>query len=63
MYDTMENPIFIGQVWKDVLTSYLQFFPINWETPSGGSHSINAKTVQEWTLLGDPSLAIGGYPD
>jgi len=61
-YKTVEKPIYIGQVWKDVLTSYLQFFPIDWETPSGGSHSINAKTVQEWTLLGDPSLAIGGYP-
>ena len=30
------------------------------DTPSGGDHSIRAKTVQEWTLLGDPSLTIGG---
>jgi len=58
-----EEPIFLGQICKEILTSYIENFPINWETPSGGAQSINAKTVQEWTLLGDPSLAIGGYPD
>ena len=51
----------LGQIWKNALTTYLENFPIDWETPSGSANSINAKTVQEWTLLGDPSLKIGGY--
>ena len=53
--------IILGQIWKNALTTYLENFPIDWQTPSGESHSLNAKTVQEWTLLGDPSLKIGGY--
>ncbi|KYK29626.1 hypothetical protein AYK20_05130 [Thermoplasmatales archaeon SG8-52-1] len=50
----------LGQIWKKSLTSYLDNFPIDWETECGGVSSIDAKTVQEWTLLGDPSLTIGG---
>ncbi len=55
-----KNNIIIGQIWKNAITKFLEEFPINWETPSGGNHSLNAKTVQEWTLIGDPSLTIGG---
>ena len=54
------NTVILGQIWKKSLTSYLDNFPINWETKSGGISSIDAKSVQEWTLLGDPSLTIGG---
>ena len=53
----------IGKIWKDALTKYIDNFPIDWETPSGDNHSLNAKTIQEWTLLGDPSLTIGGNPN
>jgi len=55
------DTVILGQIWKNALNLYLDNFPIDWETPSGGFNSINAKTVQEWTLLGDPSLKIGGY--
>ena len=51
----------LGQIWKNAITKYLDEFPIDWETPSGEVSSIDAKSVQEWTLLGDPSLKIGGY--
>ena len=50
----------IGQIWKNTLTKYLGNFTIDWETPAGGISSLDAKTVQEWILLGDPSLVIGG---
>ena len=53
----------LGQIWKNALTLFLETFPIDWNTPSGGVSSIDAKTVQEWTLLGDPSLKIGGYEE
>jgi len=49
----------LGQIWKDSITKYLDNFTIDWNTPFGSFNSINAKTVQEWTLLGDPSLTIG----
>ena len=32
-------------------------------TISGNYFKLDAKTVQEWALLGDPSLMIGGYPE
>ena len=54
------NTKIIGHIWKNSITEFLHEYPIDWDTPSGGNHSLNAKTVQEWTLIGDPSLIIGG---
>ena len=51
----------IGQIWKNAINQYLKEFPIDWSTPAGETSSLDAKTVQEWVLLGDPSLKIGGY--
>jgi len=51
----------IGQIWKNSLIHFLHTFPIDWATPSGGISSIDTKVVQQWTLLGDPTLKIGGY--
>jgi hypothetical protein len=50
----------LGDIWMKCLNGFLYENPINWNTPSGGGSCIDAKTVQEWTLLGDPSLTIGG---
>jgi hypothetical protein len=54
------DTVILGQIWKNAITNYIDTFPIDWETEFGGVSSIDAKTVQEWTLLGDPSLTIGG---
>lgn len=48
----------LGEIWKNVITEYVQTFPINWDSPSGKTSSIDAKTVQEWILIGDPTLKI-----
>ncbi|RLF56610.1 MAG: hypothetical protein DRN27_09375 [Thermoplasmata archaeon] len=48
----------LGTIWKNAITEYVQTFPINWNTPSGKTSSIDAKTVQEWILIGDPTLEI-----
>jgi hypothetical protein len=56
-----DNTVILGQIWKNALTQYIETFPINWDKPSGEISSIDAKTAQEWTVLGDPSLKIGGY--
>jgi len=50
----------LGELWKNAITGFVENLPINWDTPAGGASSIDAKTVQQWTLLGDPSLMIGG---
>jgi len=52
----------LGRVWGNTITDYLNHYPINWQTPAAKDSAIDAKTVQQWALLGDPSLKIGGYP-
>ncbi len=52
----------LGETWGKAITNYLKKYPINWSTPAGSDAAIDAKTVQQWILLGDPSLKIGGYP-
>ena len=44
----------LGQTWGQAITSYLKTYP-------GMMDKIDCKSVQEWALLGDPSLKIGGY--
>ncbi len=45
----------LGEAHAAAITSYLTKFP-----PM--TDKIDGKTVEEWALLGDPSLKIGGYP-
>jgi hypothetical protein len=52
----------LGEVWRQSISGYLDKYPIDWNTPAAWDYSIDAKTVQQWVLLGDPSLKIGGYP-
>jgi hypothetical protein len=52
----------LGEVWGKAITRYLTKYPINWNTPAAWNDAIDAKTVQQWVLLGDPSLKIDGYP-
>ena len=51
----------LGKAWGNAITNYLNKYPINWSTPAGWDYAYDAKTVQQWALLGDPSLKIGGY--
>jgi hypothetical protein len=56
----------LGQVYAQVQTSYVNNFkdftlPDCWWSPDYGWDAIDAQAVQEWMLLGDPSLQIGGY--
>jgi hypothetical protein len=57
----------LGTAYSQTLTSYISNFraftlpECNW-SPDFGWDWIDEKTVQQWVLLGDPSLQIGGYP-
>ena len=52
----------LGDTWAATITDYLDTYPIDWNTPAAWDFAIDAKSVQQWVLLGDPSLQIGGYP-
>ncbi len=56
----------LGETYGQTLTDYLNQFPIdwnmNWMEHTQSATLVDCKTVQEWVLLGDPSLHIGGYP-
>jgi hypothetical protein len=51
----------LGETWGKAINNYLEEFPIDWNTPHWSDSSKDAKTLQQWILLGDPSLKIGGY--
>ncbi len=53
----------IGAVWGKDLRDYLDRYPIDWDSPPESDSAIDAKTVEEWVLFGDPTLPIGGYSD
>jgi hypothetical protein len=50
----VNNMTVLGKTHTQALTDYLNAFPPMQD-------KLDCKTVQEWTLLGDPSLQIGGY--
>jgi len=49
-----EGKDILGEVWGGAEKKYLDTYP-------GMKDQTDAKTVQQWPLLGDPSLKIGGY--
>jgi hypothetical protein len=53
LVDQAKTPYF-GQIHSTAISDYIATFPT-------GGQLVDCKTVQEWALLGDPSLVIGGY--
>jgi len=45
----------LGMIHSETINDYIDFFSPN-------NDEKERKTVEEWNLLGDPSLRIGGYP-
>jgi len=58
----MQGTEILGDIWANVISAYLDEYPIEWNANVESPTAIDAKTAQEWILLGDPSLKIGGYP-
>jgi len=57
----------LGHVYQQTQTSYIHNFkdftlPECWWYPDAGWDAIDQQAVEQWELLGDPSLKIGGYP-
>ncbi len=59
-----ENQTVLGMAYIQAITGYISNFK-TWEYSywriDHGWDGIDQKTVQQWELLGDPSLQIGGY--
>lgn len=53
----------LGDTWAAAVTWYAQTYPVGWSSSALGDSWIDAKVIQSWALLGDPSLQIGGYPE
>jgi hypothetical protein len=49
----------LGDTWKATISAYMKKYPVEWSAKPDSW--IDAQVVQSWTLLGDPSLQIGGY--
>ena len=55
------NTSILGDVWANTITSFLQNFTINWSDTTPDGSALIAKNGEQWLLIGDPSLKIGGY--
>jgi hypothetical protein len=49
-----DEKIILGEIFSDTLTNFIEEF-------SAGQDRVQCKCVQEFMLIGDPSLKIGGY--
>jgi hypothetical protein len=55
----------LGMAYTQAITSYIthhKTFELEYWRHDYGWDGIDQKTVEQWQLLGDPSLQIGGYP-
>ena len=57
----LNNTDILGETWGKTISSFLDNFPINWCDNSSNGSALIAKNVEEWLLMGDPSLKIGSY--
>jgi hypothetical protein len=55
------NTKILGDCWTGTINRFLQNFSIDWSDNSTYGDAIIVKNVQQWLLIGDPSLKIGGY--
>ncbi|EMR75193.1 hyp [Thermoplasmatales archaeon SCGC AB-540-F20] len=60
-----EDQQILGMTYSQAIASYIthhKTFELDYWRHDYGWDGIDEKTVQQWQLLGDPSLQIGGYP-
>ncbi len=57
----IEGKHVLGEAWATAIEEYLNTYPIDWTGGIESDTQGDCKTVEEWCLIGDPSLQIGGY--
>ena len=50
-----EGMRYLGDIFMQSIINYIEKFPVH-------TNKIHSKSIQEYVLIGDPSLRIGGYP-
>lgn len=64
VYGNKQSDI-LGECWGKAIDRYIDAYPVNWTISDDSDYvydtKYDLKTVQQWTLFGDPSLKIGGY--
>jgi len=64
VYGNGESDI-LGECWGKAVSRYIDAYPVNWTISDSSKfvydNKYDLKTPQQWTLIGDPSLKIGGY--
>ena len=45
---------YLGDIFMESISNYIEKFPVY-------TNKINSKSIQEYVLIGDPCLKIGGY--
>lgn len=55
------NVEILGDAWAGAVTTFLQNNTIDWEDTNFDGFAMLVKNAQQWLLIGDPSLKIGGY--
>ena len=56
------NVEILGEAWQKAVSYYIDRYPIDWEGEVPQDSWVDLQIIQTWTLIGDPSLKIGGYP-
>jgi hypothetical protein len=57
----MNHTDILGETWGNTISSFLTNFTIDWYDTSPTGSALIAKNAEQWLLIGDPSLKIGGY--
>jgi len=58
-----KNISILGEAWGKTIASFLDNNPIDWNDISRNGTALVAKNAEQWLLMGDPSLRIGGYEE
>ncbi|HEC82069.1 MAG TPA: hypothetical protein ENI42_06580, partial [Thermoplasmatales archaeon] len=56
-----ENITHLGELWGKTISNYLNISPVRWNNGETEPDGMNCKDIQMFSLIGDPSLRIGGY--
>lgn len=54
------NLTVLGDCWSSSITQFLDSHPIVWSDTSPTGDALIVKNAEQWLLIGDPSLRIGG---
>ena len=55
-----EKVTYLGELWGKTISRYLDLCPVRWDLDRVQPDGMNCKNIEMFSLIGDPSLVIGG---